>query len=88
MDGYPIPPLCDMPGQSSDEAKANATYYGDDMSWMIWHGDEDYYFNVNNTMTEYHEIFDLLGIRDTIKIEHMEKGMSHEFHEKEFAQMI
>ena len=38
MDGYPIPPLCDMPGKDTDAAKQNATYYGTDMNWMIWHG--------------------------------------------------
>ena len=88
MDGYAIPPLCDMPGHTSEQAKANATYYENDMNWMLWHGSEDYYFPANQTMTLYHDIFDLLGIRDTIKIEHIEEGMSHNFLPKEFAQMI
>lgn len=33
MDGYPLPPLCDMPNHSSAAAKHNATYTGDDMNW-------------------------------------------------------
>merc|ERR1712000_239862 len=28
MDGYPIPPLCDMPGSAQGDAGKNATYYG------------------------------------------------------------
>ena len=36
MDGFPLPPLNDMVGADHDAAKANATYYGQDMNWMIW----------------------------------------------------
>ena len=31
MDGYPVPPLVDMVGHTSKDAKKNATYYGTDM---------------------------------------------------------
>jgi len=41
MDGFPLPPLCDMPGHPQGDARKNATYYGTDMRWMIWHGDDD-----------------------------------------------
>eukprot|EP01052_Picozoa_sp_SAG31_P029997 SAG31_NODE_3037_length_4761_cov_2.884384_5_plen_73_part_00 len=32
MDGFPLPPLQDMPGHPL-RARANATYYGHDMRW-------------------------------------------------------
>ena len=47
-------------------AKKNATYYGQDMNWMIWHGDADPIFPVNYTMNAYHHIFDILGVRSTV----------------------
>jgi len=53
MDGYPLPPLIDMPNVSEEEAKKLATYYGNDMRWMIWEGEDDYIFPPNKTMTTY-----------------------------------
>ena len=49
-----------------EAAKKNATYYGQDMNWMIWHGDADPIFPVNYTMNAYHHIFDILGVRSTV----------------------
>ena len=60
MDGYPIPPLVDMLGDTPREAKKNATYYGDDMRWMIWHGSEDIYFNANRYRI--HSIYTIYSI--------------------------
>lgn len=49
FDGYPLPPLVYMPGHTKDEARTNATYYGDDMRWMFYHGSQDFIFNLNET---------------------------------------
>ena len=50
MDGFPLPPLFDMVGHSQSAARANATYYGTDMKWMIWHGESDPIFPVDLTL--------------------------------------
>ena len=36
MDGFPLPPLVDMPGAPHAAAKRNASYYGDDVRFMIY----------------------------------------------------
>lgn len=91
MDGFPLPPLSDMPaanGGTPAAAKANASYTGDDMRWMIWEGSNDPIFPAKLTMDNYHGIFDILGVADTWKIEHTEPGMTHTVIESEFAQMV
>lgn len=86
MDGYPLPPLVDMVGKK--DAKKNATYTGDDMSFMIWEGADDQIFPASQTMKEYYGIFDALGIDKAWKIYNVEKGMGHTVTEKEFTQMV
>lgn len=90
MDGFPLPPLQDMaaPGVTPAAAKANATYYGQDMRWMIWWGSEDPIFPADLSIKTFTSIFDVLGIKDTLKIEHVEPGMTHAVIEKEFVQMM
>ena len=58
------------------------------MNWMIWHGSEDYYFDAELTMKMYHDIFDKLDIRSTIKYEHVEQGQSHDLQDKGVAKMV
>jgi len=41
LSGYPLPPLVHMSGRPTNEAIANASYYGNDMRFMIWNGDLD-----------------------------------------------
>lgn len=88
MDGFPLPPLFDMPGHDPRDAKKNATYYGTDMRWFIWHGDDDYIFPVNLTMNTWHAILDVLEVRSTLVVEHTEPGMSHTLVEEEFRQLV
>jgi len=88
MDGFPLPPLIDMPGNSPSAAKRNATYYGDDMKWMIWQGADDPIFPADLTMHTWDAIFDVLGVSDTLKIEHVEPGMTHTLIESEFEQLV
>jgi predicted esterase len=88
MDGYPIPPLCDMPGASQAAARANATYIGADMKWMIYHGSADPIFPEGETMTAWHGIFAALNIQPTLKLEHVEPGMTHTLIKAEFDLMI
>jgi hypothetical protein len=78
FDGYPLPPLVYMPGHTEEEARANATYYGDDMRWMFYHGSYDFIFNMNDTLDEVNAIWDVLGIQDTLKIFHIECKMNHD----------
>lgn len=90
MDGFPLPPLMDMaaPGATPAAAKANATYYGHDMRWMIWWGSDDPIFPADLSIKTWNGIFDVLGVNDTLKIEHVEQGMSHTVIAPEFAQMM
>ena len=88
MDGFPLPPLENMPGASHADAKKNATYYGQDMRWMIYHGDADPIFPVELTMQTWGGIFDALEIDSTLKINHTEPGMTHTLIEKEFTQLV
>ena len=87
MDGFPLPPLCDMPGGDPAAAKKNATYFGADMRWMIWHGEDDPIFPANFTLTRWNGIFRILGVSSTLKIEHLEPGMTHTMVKAEFAQL-
>lgn len=87
MDGYPLPPLTHMPGHAAG-AKKNATYYGSDMKWMIWEGDQDPIFPATETMNAWDGIFDALGVKSTLKIRHIEPGMSHTLIKSEFDQMV
>merc|ERR1712151_47665 len=88
MDGFPLPPLFDMIGHSRADARRNATYYGNDMRWMIWHGTADAVFPVNFTINPWNGIFDALGVRSTLKVEHIEPGMSHTLIPSEFDQLV
>jgi len=87
MDGFPLPPLVDMPGHTPAEAKKNATYYGTDMRWMFFHGEKDPIFPATLMTNTIHAIFDVLGVRSTIKIEHIEPGMGHTLVKSEFVMM-
>ena len=49
FDGYPLPPLVYMPDKPKEDCRANATYFGDDMRWMFYHGSWDFIFNLNDT---------------------------------------
>ena len=88
MDGFALPPLCDMPKYSPEHAKAVSSYYGNDMRWMIYQGGSDPIFPAKLTMDTYTTIFDKLGASSTLEIFHTEPGMSHTLIEKEFNQMI
>jgi hypothetical protein len=77
MNAFPLPPLIDMPGQG-EMAKTNATYFGQDMRFMIMYGGNDTIVPANETQKIYHEIFDALGINSTLKNESIEAGVSHE----------
>jgi hypothetical protein len=88
MDGYPLPPLCDMPGHAQKDARQNATYYGTDMNWMIYHGTADQVFPEELTITAWHGILDALGVRSTLKKEHIEPGMYHTLIKSEFDMMV
>merc|ERR1719230_965271 len=88
MDGFPLPPLFDMVGHSQVEARKNATYYGNDMRWMIWHGSADGVFPMNFTISTWRGIFDALGVRSTLKVEHIEPGMTHTLINSEFDSLV
>ena len=88
MDGFPLPPLCDMPGRGPAAARRNATYYGRDMRWMIWQGAADPIFPGQLTIGTWDGIFAALGAGPTVKIRHVEPGMQHVIVEPEFTQMV
>lgn len=88
MDGYPIPPLVDMVGHMPADAKKNASYYGNDMRWMFWHGEQDIYFDANTTIALYHQIWGILGVESTIKFQYVKPGMQHTEVEDAFKVMM
>jgi len=88
MDGFPLPPLFDMVGRSEPEARKNASYYGDDMRFMIYHGASDTIFPVNFTINTWNGVFDSLGVRSTLKVTHIEPGMSHTLIPSEFDTLV
>merc|ERR1711998_359346 len=47
------------------------------MNWMIYQGAKDPIFPSNFTMDYYDSIFEALNITTTMKIRHIEPGMSH-----------
>lgn len=88
MDGYPLPPLCDMPGAAPSAAKKNATYYGQDMKWMINWGDQDPIFPLQESLAAYHGIFAALEINATLKSTQIYPGMTHTVIQSEFAKIV
>jgi len=88
MDGYPLPPLCDMPGASQAAARANASYYGSDMKFMIYWGSADPIFPPSESLNAWHGIFDALGARSTLKVDRTEQGMTHTLSQSEFSTMV
>eukprot|EP00966_Prymnesium_polylepis_P118288 2734937-Prymnesium_polylepis.1 len=88
MDGFPLPPLFDMVGSSQAAARANATYYGDDMNWFIWHGESDPIFPIDQTLNTWNGMLDALGARSTLAVEHREPGMTHTVIQSEFTQVV
>ena len=87
---FPLPPLFDMPknGNTPTEAKKNATYYGQDMRFMVCYGENDIIFPPPVTQKAYHDIFDVLEIRDTLKVDHIEPSQGHMYTETEFDTMV
>ena len=61
MDGFPLPPLENMPGAPQSAARANASYFADDMKWIIYEGSEDYIFPPKLTLDTWGGIFSALG---------------------------
>ena len=55
---------------------------------MIYHGSSDPVFPMNLTVSTWNAVLNVLGVRDTIKIEHIEPGMTHTVIQKEFEQVI
>ena len=90
MDGFPLPPLCDMGKSGADPAaaRANATYYGADMNFMLWHGEADSIFPLSFTESSYAGIFEALGVQGTLKVNHTEPGQPHDVIEKEVRRMV
>merc|ERR1711907_913559 len=84
MSGFPLPPLCDMLGSEPEAAKKNATYYGQDMNWMIWIGEKDEVFPANFTLTYWNGVFAALEVPTALKIEHTEPAQDHELIKVEF----
>merc|ERR1719389_353427 len=89
MDGFPVPPLSHMAGESLKDARSNATYYGNDMNWFIWHAEDDQVFPVNLTMTLFDEMFEALEIKDDVlNYRHIEPKAYHMLYEQEFEDMV
>ena len=66
MDGFPLPPLCDMPGHAQSDARNNATYYGTDMRWMIYWGAADPIFPAHLSLTAWNGVLNALGLAHVV----------------------
>ena len=88
MDGFPLPPLIDMPGASRAASRKNASYFGADMRFMIYQGSADPIFPTKLLHTTFRGIFDALGIPSVVKVNHTEPGMTHTVIEKEIKSML
>jgi len=86
MDGFPLPPLFDMIGHPA--IAKNASYAGQDMRWMIWHGAADPIFPANLTVSTWNSILGAIGASSTLKVEHTEPGMTHTLVKQEFDAML
>ena len=86
--GYPLPPLTNMPGQTTAAAQAAATYYGTDMRWMFIFGSADTIFPATETQTLFRNILTKLGAASTIKIDHIEQGNGHIVSSNGLANMV
>lgn len=86
LDGYPLPPTCRMAEQTQDEARTEASYYGKDMNWFIWHGGNDPIFPPEETMSKYEGMFETLGA-SAINYQKIEPGRSHWIYQDEFADL-
>ena len=78
LDGGPIPPILLMANNTAEGAKELASYDGDDMRWMFYHGEDDGSFPAERTMELFTEIFDNLGVSDTILSMDVIPDMGHE----------
>lgn len=88
MGGYPIPPLGNMDGQTLSDAQAAATYYGSDMNWFIWHGDQDAAFPVTETMTAYDGMFEALQIESVNTYRHVQVDGAHAVYEGQIEDLV
>jgi len=88
MDGFPLPPLFDMPGHSTAEARRNATYYGQDMRWMIWWGQADPIFPYPFSTDYWQSILSVLGANSTLEILQTTPRMGHTLIKEEFDTMV
>ena len=88
MDGFPIPPLSYIAHDDSlPEARKNATYYGDDMRWFIYHGGADPIFGADFTIGLFKDMFKNLQVSDTLKTLTVVPGMKHQETQVEFECM-
>lgn len=85
---FPLPPLGQMPGQDTPTARSKATYYGDDMRWVIVVGEFDFIFPASETMDAFLGMFDALDARSTLKRHIIEPDLGHDLVEREFEEMI
>lgn len=88
MCSWPLPPLAKMPDQTEAEAKAAATYKGDDMRWMLFGGTEDAIFPEPASSTRWTDIFSKLGISSVVKMKIVQTGAGHEMTDNCFYNFI
>lgn len=71
MNSFPLPPLSGWDVDDQSAAQSAATYYGDDMNWMIHHSTWDYVFQCKDTMKTWRDALDAVGARSTLKLENI-----------------
>lgn len=73
----PIPPVLGMEELTTEEAQSLASYYGDDIRVMMWHGNEDVFYPGEYYQELYQTIFDNLGISDVVEFKYVQEGLEH-----------
>ena len=66
MASFPQIPLLGMEDFTTAQAQAAVSYYGSDLNWMMFHGDEDTIFPASDSTALYTSVFEKLGISSSI----------------------
>lgn len=66
-----------MLNYTKEEAKQHVSYAGDDMNWMMFHGELDYIFPPEESKAWAFQMFSLLDVNDTILYDYTKPGNWH-----------
>ena len=80
--------LTPAPTFKLDEARNMVSYFGTDMNFMIWWGERDSMFPIDESLEQWDGVFDSLQIQSTLKVEHRQPLQGHTITETELSQVM